>query len=61
MDPLGNCIEYYRHNQIVEFDDCQTEATRRKVEDLQDGLMYFTKVGSLLMCAAKTGEPSDIR
>ena len=53
LNPTKNCAEYHRSHQIVEFADCVQESTRRTSADLQNGLMYFSKVGEVMMCAAK--------
>ena len=39
--------------------NCTDKINAIKVDDIQDGLRYFTKFGSSLMCSAKEGTVSD--
>lgn len=54
-NPTENCKEYYKDHRAIPFRECTTSINQRKISDLQNGMLYFGKVGNMLMCAAKTG------
>jgi len=38
---------------------CVSEVTKKQIDDVQNGLKYFSKFPSLLMCPAKQGKIED--
>ena len=43
----------------MSFQECSASLTSKAIIDLQMGLLYYGKLGNILMCAAKTGQISN--